>query len=117
MKKFIEYVDQMAQIKGFKKDSEIAKFLNITTATMSRIRHGSGVRKDKANIIAEATKTPKEEIYLASQVAQVQDPEEKKVWENIAKKLSNVAAALLICVSFAFQDMGLKTADAGIKQY
>lgn len=95
MKKFIDYVDEVSKVKGFTKDKEIAKFLGITPASMSNIRSGHGVRQGTADKIAETLKAPKEDIYLASRVAQENDPVAKKVWEKIAKKYESVAASIL----------------------
>lgn len=95
MKRFIDYVEELAIKKGFTKDMEIAKFLGITKASMSNIRHGNGVRQGTADLIAETINASKEEVYLASRVAQENDPKAKKVWENIAKKYEGIAASIL----------------------
>jgi len=95
MKKFIDYINEMKEIKGFKTDKEIADYLGITKASMSNIRHGKGVRQNTADKIADTLKAPKEDIYLASRVAQENDPEAKKIWEKIAKKYEGIAASIL----------------------
>jgi len=96
MKTISEYLDEIKRVKKINTDKAIGEELGITKASISHIRKGGGVRKETADKIVKILNVTKEEVYLSSQIDKTQDPVEKRVWIQIAKKFEGVAAVTLI---------------------
>jgi len=99
MKKLINYIDECKTILGIEKDAELARYLEISTASMTGIRKGGGVNDRNLMIIARISKQPIEHILLANIATREKNPIFKKAWENISQK-TGIAAGFL----FVFQE-------------
>ena len=127
MKKTLDYIDQLAALKGWETDYQIAKGLGIKTPTMTRYRrHGGTLDNDTAWKVAEGLGIDAVEIIAAAEIERAErseNAEKAAIWKarfqavtaHVAGVLGLIALPYLIratdqlCILCQIADRGRRT--------
>lgn len=106
MKKTLDYIDQLAALKGWDTDYQIAKGLGIKTPTMTRYRrHGGTLDNDTAWKVAEGLGIDAMEIIAAAEIERAEradNTEKAAVWKRRFQAVSHSAATILGIIALPY---------------
>lgn len=105
MKQAIDYIDELKKMKGFKRDSELARLLGITRGAVNNYRAGVNTPDDvTAEKIGRELGIEPAMVVFAAQRDRAKTPEGKQVWEDFTRRLGQTAAkskALILTLAVA----------------
>lgn len=106
MKKTLDYIDQLAALKGWETDYQIAKGLGIKTPTMTRYRrHGGTLDNDTAWKVAEGLGIDAMEIIAAAEIERAEradNTEKAAVWKRRFQAVSHSAATIFGLIALPY---------------
>jgi transcriptional regulator with XRE-family HTH domain len=106
MKTTLEYIDELAELKGWKTDYQIAKGLNIKTTTMTRYRrHGGTMDNDTAWKVADALGVDAVEVIAAVEIERAErsdNTEKAAVWKRRFQAVSTSAATVFGLIALPY---------------
>lgn len=90
MKWFDSYIDELKEKMGLTSDYAVAKFLGVPRQSMTKVRNGEVLGKDKCLRIALALKKDPIEIIATAEAQREKNQELRAVWLKLAKEKGNV---------------------------
>ena len=101
---FTDYAEKAISRYGLTGYNNLAREINITKASMSRLRSGQANPSDSTMIkLAELAGMPKEEALIDLNLWRSKDkPELQKVWQRLSKMIGCYAAPLLFLLNIPF---------------
>ena len=106
MNKTLDYIDQLAALKGWETDYQIAKGLGIKTPTMTRYRrHGGTLDNDTAWKVAEGLGIDAMEIIAAAEIERAEradNTEKAAVWKRRFQAVSHSAATIFGLIALPY---------------
>jgi hypothetical protein len=90
MKWFDSYVDELKEKLKLDSDYAVAKFLGVPRQSMTKVRRGEVLGKDKCLRMAIALKRDPIEIIATAEAQKERNQELKAMWIRLAKEKGNV---------------------------
>ena len=103
--KTIDYIDAAAAKMGWTSDYRIAKELGISTASISKIRHGGGIGNDVAWKVAELLEIDPTEVIAVAELERAErsaDAEKAAVWKRRFQAVSHSAATIFGLIALPY---------------
>lgn len=108
MKTTLEYLDEAKLKLGITSDNQLALHLGLTRASISDYRHKrSTMDPYTATQIAIILDIDPMLVIATANIEREKDGKRREFWENFSKRISGIAAAVLLTASMAY-DIDLK---------
>jgi transcriptional regulator with XRE-family HTH domain len=90
------YLDQVSERQGFRSDSELARFLDISRQHLSRIRQSGVMSDEKCLIIARVLNIDPLELFALMRARKAKSEDIRVIWLELHRQTKRVKDSILL---------------------
>lgn len=94
--KTTEYLDAIKKKHHLNSDYKISKLLGARPSKIANYRNGTSFSDETALQIAKLLEIEPVQVFADMQIERAKDPEVKKTWTELSKKLGGIAATIVL---------------------